>query len=895
MLAAALATGAVAPGVLRLELRTDGHALVPPDDPAVVSDRAIREEFLTEDPIVILITTTHADGIFNAHTVALVQELTDELRALPGVRPEDVFSLATEHGHRVQTGTLLFRRLLEPLPVQPQELRQLRDDLRGIGLYNGTLVAYDEKSTAVMLGVPPGADRLRWLQLIRDLVRAKGELPEQMHIIGAPVAESLLGTHLLEDLGVPPRLLGYSTRAANELPAWRRPASLHELRELIGTRLGLAPVALVIMALVFLISFRSVAAMVLPLIEVGACLVFVFGLMGLAGVPIYLTIAVLPIILTVAGVADEVHIFAHYVDLLRQRPHLGRFDVLSATMGEMTSPVVKTAATTAIGFLSFAISPIRPVQAFGLFTAAGIVFCMLWSLTVIPAMLAVCPSRWFARGGAGDAGPRGESAAPGVAAEEPASQGGGAFPVVGRLRWVILAATAVALLAAPTAVRRVIIQDSWIDGFAPGSEFRRATDFFNRQFLGTHILHVCVDGGYGNIRAAVSAADVERDVVYLPGDVVNDPQALVGRRIRAERVDTHAPVLPPPWAPVTLTWHSWIERAEREGERIAARLVATRAPPPLALRLSGTESLEVELIREPMLIPEVLQDIAALEGFVERQTQDAVGGVVGTADYIETTYLLSRGLNQEYRRIPDLAERVEWLWSQYARIRGPHRLRQIVDQRYARSLVTIFLKNANFVDTANLMRKIRDYESVHLTPKGIRLSFAGDVAVSQTLIDSIVSTQTGSLLASFVGTLVVTTLLSRSLLWGALCLLPCALAVVVNFAVMGLVGMPLGVATSMFSAMVIGIGDDFAIHYVERYRLLRGRAVAHAAALRRAARTTGPAIVLDALAVGLGFGVMTLSQVPANARLGGLLVLSMASCLVGTLLVLPAILNVRRE
>ena len=42
---------------------------------------------------------------------------------------------------------------------------------------------------------------------------------------------------------------------------------------------------------------------------------------------------------------------------------------------------------------------------------------------------------------------------------------------------------------------------------------------------------------------------------------------------------------------------------------------------------------------------------------------------------------------------------------------------------------------------------------------------------------------------------------------------------------------------------------------------------------------TGPAIAIDAAAVALGFGVMTLSQVPANARLGGLLVLSIAGCL----------------
>ena len=58
-------------------------------------------------------------------------------------------------------------------------------------------------------------------------------------------------------------------------------------------------------------------------------------------------------------------------------------------------------------------------------------------------------------------------------------------------------------------------------------------------------------------------------------------------------------------------------------------------------------------------------------------------------------------------------------------------------------------------------------------------------------------------------------------------------------------------------------------------------------------KATGPAIFIDALAVALGFGVMMLSQVPANARLGGLVVLSIVSCFAATLLLLPALMRIR--
>ncbi len=237
---------------------------------------------------------------------------------------------------------------------------------------------------------------------------------------------------------------------------------------------------------------------------------------------------------------------------------------------------------------------------------------------------------------------------------------------------------------------------------------------------------------------------------------------------------------------------------------------------------------------------------------------------------------------------------MHWVWGQYKKVRGKHRWKEAVTDDYSRVLISVFLKNANFVDTKRLMESIRDYEKEHLIPRGITLDFAGDVAVSQTLIGAIVSTQIVSLIGSLVGIFLITSIFGRSLGWGLLCVLPCALAVLVNFAVMGVTKMPLGVATSMFSGMTLGIGVDYAIHLMERYRLAYARGLELDEALIDAVRATSPAIVIDALAVALGFGILVLSQVPPNARLGVLVVLSIAGCLFVTLLMLPALIRVFR-
>ena len=224
-------------------------------------------------------------------------------------------------------------------------------------------------------------------------------------------------------------------------------------------------------------------------------------------------------------------------------------------------------------------------------------------------------------------------------------------------------------------------------------------------------------------------------------------------------------------------------------------------------------------------------------------------------------------------------------------MRGPEQLRHAVDTNYARSLLTIFLKEANFVDTQKLMDDLRAYEREHLAPLHIRLGFAGDVAVSQSLIRGIVTTQTHSLLWSLAGIYAVTALLGRSLRCGVYAVIPCALSVLINFAVMGWLNIPLGVATSMFAAMTLGIGVDFAVHVLEGFSLSRGRGLSADAALAESMARTAPAVVINAVAIALGFGVLTLSQVPANARLGGLTILGLASCLVASLVLLPVLLH----
>jgi predicted RND superfamily exporter protein len=848
---ALLATLAAAPGLLRLELRTDGHALVPRRDPAVVYDREVRAAFGVRDPVVAVIRTGHPAGVFNPGTLRRVRDLTAALQQLEGVGAADLLSLATEHTFRFRPGSLRLRTFLETPPETPEQIARVRDDLRRIGLYDGVLVSADGRATAVMVGAPAAADRAAFHRAVRAAAAGLQGGGDTVEVIGAPVAEALLGNHILADLGLPRELTG---------------------EEAGGRRSGLVPLVFAVMALVFLIAFRHPFAALAPLATIAACLVTTFGLMGWLGVPVYLTTTVLPVILTAVGVTDQVHVYHRYAALRRGRPELDPAALAAATMDEMAWPVAQTWVTTAVGFLSFALSPLPPVQAFGLFAAVGIFVCLGWSLGVVPALLvllrpALGPSPRSRPGPDGGFGRLARFAA--------------------RRRRLVLAGAALLALAAADGVRRLAVQDSWVDGFAPGSGFARAMRSFDRQFLGAHQLLVTVE------------AEPLRFAVEIPGDAVGerslalpaaqlppglDPARLTGSWVRVSQ--RPSPDRPSPAA--SADWSGSIASARREGDALLLELPLKGGSPRFWLAPRPDDRLGVEVWREPFMVPGLLRQVAGIETFLA--SRPGVGGVLGPAKYLSTVAFMLRPDDPESRRLPDEPERARSLWSHYGRVRGPERLRQLVDPEYSQVVVTAFLEDSNYAATARILDDLRAYERERLASQGLRLGFAGDVAVSQTLIGAIVTTQVRSLALSLAGIFALTALLGRSWRRGLLCVLPPGFAVLLSFAAMGWLGIPLGVATSMFAGMTLGVGVDYVVHLLERRRRALAAGLTGEAALADALAATGPAIAIDTLAVGLAFSVLLLSQVPANACLGGLLALSLAVCLAATLLVIPALL-----
>jgi predicted RND superfamily exporter protein len=131
----------------------------------------------------------------------------------------------------------------------------------------------------------------------------------------------------------------------------------------------------------------------------------------------------------------------------------------------------------------------------------------------------------------------------------------------------------------------------------------------------------------------------------------------------------------------------------------------------------------------------------------------------------------------------------------------------------------------------------------------------------------------------------------RSLCWTVVVMAPVLGAILLLFAGLGYAGVPLGIATSMFAALNLGAGVDFAVQYVYAYRRERRAGLDHPAAVNATLGTTGRGLRWNAIVLALGIAVLTLSSIKPNQSLGTLLALAILVSYASTLALLPELLR----
>lgn len=151
----------------------------------------------------------------------------------------------------------------------------------------------------------------------------------------------------------------------------------------------LTPAMYLMITLFVWLLIRSATGTLSVMTIVAFATIGAMGASGWLGIPLTPPSSGAPTIILTIAVADSIHIIVSM--LVEMRRGATKNDALVESMRINFGPVFLTSITTAIGFLTFNFSDAPPFHDLGNMSAMGTMWAWLFSITLLPAMLAVLP------------------------------------------------------------------------------------------------------------------------------------------------------------------------------------------------------------------------------------------------------------------------------------------------------------------------------------------------------------------------------------------------------------------------------------------------------------------------------------------------------------------------
>ena len=431
----------------RLIVADDFRQLLGRRNPQLAALDALENTYAASSSVLIAVAVPEGT-VFTRRALGAIEELTEAVWSTPYSSRVDSL---TNYDHTRAAGDDL---VVEPLVAGAASLSD--DDLARIArtagedaALAGRLVARDGRVGAVVISFVRADDPSALVAAVPAflddvLAEARTRYPE-------------LGYYMTGDV-----ILNHTVNAAladdvqSTLP--------------LGFVLALACTALLL---------RSLAGVAAVMVMMAFGILTTIGFAGWTGMVLSPLTAGVPVVVMVLAVAHSIHIVTGV--LLNLGQGADRQAAIAKSLRLNAWPVFLTSVTTMIGFLSLNSSDSPPVQIMGTLSAFGMLCIYVYSMTLLPALLAVLP----------------------LHRRRPRA---GAMPllahfaelVVARRRWLLGAGLVVAL-ALVAGIPLNEFSDSWTKQFDERYQFRRDTDFVSRNLTGLKALEYSLaaeaDGG----------------------------------------------------------------------------------------------------------------------------------------------------------------------------------------------------------------------------------------------------------------------------------------------------------------------------------------------------------------------------------------------------------------
>ncbi len=735
--------------VTNLAVIVDVDKIMPQTHPIIVTAHKIEAIFGNKFTVAIGITANSGD-IYQKNILAKIKGITDDLLLQPGVVTTRVNSLSmkkTKSINGIQDG-MVVEQVMDNVPENDAEIAAMKKRVDSSPMYEGLLISKDKKTAQIVAEfktVKGGFIEIE--KSVRDVVNKYADDTVTIEVGGNPIFLSLL--------------------------------------EKYSARMGfLFPLAVLLIGLIHYEAFRTLQALILPLVTSLMAVLWAMGIIGITKQPFDTFNAATPILILAIAAGHAVQILKRYYEefnlLNVEKPgedpkKLSREAVVSS-LTKVGPVMIVACAVAAIGFFSLTVFEIKSVQTFGIFTGSGILSALILELTFIPALRTA--------------------------------------------------------LKAPSLkeTQREKEKTYWdkIVELAYNLSMNKRTLVYICSFIGIVVLSI---GGYW-----VKADNSQKSYFY---------------GVLQEKVDDSH----------------------------------------LNQKMSGTNALFVLFkgkTEDSIKSPEVLKGIEAVQTFMAKEAD--VGKTISIVDFLKQMNKSMHADSAEFYKIPESKELIAQYLFLYSTSGSPEDFDAYVDTNYQNALLSVFVKDDHTAYATELVQKTLAYAKTQFGPD-IEVGVGGGLAETAALAETMVHEKILNVAQIMLAVFVVASLVFKSPLAGILISVPLLAAVLVNFGIMGLLGIPLSIATALVSAMAVGIGADYGIYMSYRMREELRKGGDEAEALHRAFRSAGKATLFVSSAVAGGFGILMFSWgFWLHFYIGFLISLAMLVSSVTSLTLFPALI-----
>jgi predicted RND superfamily exporter protein len=442
-----------------LTIDTDPENMLSSDEPVRVFHDDMKEQFSLYDMVVVgVVNESNPDGVFNVGSLRRIYELTEYASTLrwpdpdnpgrqEGVVEEDMLALSrVDNIEQEGVGSVRFSWLMPEPPDTRNQALAILERAQRIPLFDNTLVSADGKAVALYLPLTSKDMSYRVREALLDKVAGWKDTGDQVYITGLPVAEDTFGVQMFYQMAIS------------------------------------APLAMLVIFLAMWWFFRHVRLITSAMIVAMVAAASTMALLVISGSTVHIMSSMIPVFIMPIAVLDAVHILSEFFD--RYPLHRDRHRAIREVMGILFKPMLFTTLTTMAGFGSLALTPIPPVQVFGIFIAIGVFLAWLCTVTFIPAYIMLMPERRLTGFGHADGDPDGNT----VMGRWLHRLGEG---VVGHAR-AVLVVTMVVVVAAGYGISQIRINDNPVKWFEPEHPIREADRVLNEHFGGTYMAYLAL-------------------------------------------------------------------------------------------------------------------------------------------------------------------------------------------------------------------------------------------------------------------------------------------------------------------------------------------------------------------------------------------------------------------